>query len=206
MCVCVCARVMHLNIVLAGRNVKPPRSGKARGSLREFRAEREREIRARRSRVLSSTSVGRNDSQRTSTGKVAKDFPLELRFSEQSRLIGIQIFLIQANRWREKYERCTGGIREEEPATDGGDATGRREHDRRPAGRVKSLEDRIVFPCVCVYVRARHLRRGFRLIVHTVAYARYAHSMRYLFRYASPALYLYGEAEDFHFFPPRYRR
>jgi len=31
-----CVRAMLLNIVLADRNVKPPRSGKARGSFREF--------------------------------------------------------------------------------------------------------------------------------------------------------------------------
>lgn len=38
--------------------------------------------------------------------------------------------------------------------TNGGDATGRRKHGRRPAGRVKSLEDRIVFRvyvCMCLH-------------------------------------------------------
>jgi len=34
----VCARGLHLNIVLADRNVKSPWSGEAWGSLREFRA------------------------------------------------------------------------------------------------------------------------------------------------------------------------
>lgn len=33
-----CVRAMLLNIVLAARNVKPPRSGKARGSFREIQA------------------------------------------------------------------------------------------------------------------------------------------------------------------------
>lgn len=41
---CVRVRWMLLNIVLAGRNVKAPRSGRARGSFRKFRGERKREL------------------------------------------------------------------------------------------------------------------------------------------------------------------
>jgi len=58
--------------------------------------------------------------------------------------------LTKVNRWRESHERYVGGVRQGESTADGDNATSRREYGRRPAGRVKSLEDRIVF--LCVYV------------------------------------------------------
>lgn len=143
----VCARVMHLNIVLAGRNVKPSRSGEARGSLREDRQDL---AFCRSTSAIVASRIERFATHVHRSRKVAKDFTLEVPFSEQSRFIEIQIFLIQAHRWREKYERRTGEIREEESATDGGDATGR---EPDPARRVKKPrgQNRVsVCMCVCV--------------------------------------------------------